>query len=125
MAPKAGKKHVSRSKKAGLQFPVGRIHRYLKSGKYADRISHAAPIFAAAVMEYLTAEVLELAGNACRDNKKVRINPRHIQLAVRNDEELNKLLAHVTIPASGVLPNIHPNLLRKRHDRKGAQPAII
>ena len=53
-----------------------------------------------AVLEYLAAEILELAGNAARDNKKTRIIPRHIQLAVRNDEELSKLLAGVTI-ASG------------------------
>uniref|UniRef100_A0AC34Q0M5 Histone H2A n=1 Tax=Panagrolaimus sp. JU765 TaxID=591449 RepID=A0AC34Q0M5_9BILA len=82
----------SRSNRAGLQFPVGRIHRLLKKGHYASRIGVGAPIYMAAVLEYLTAEILELAGNAARDNKKARIVPRHLQLAVRNDDELNKLL---------------------------------
>ena len=85
-----GKKSISRSARAGLQFPVGRIARYLKKGKYASRVGAGAPVYLAAVLEYLTAELLELAGNAARDNKKMRIIPRHIQLAVRNDEELSK-----------------------------------
>ena len=102
---------VSRSAKAGLQFPVGRIARFLKQGRYAERIGAGAPVYMAAILEYLAAEVLELAGNAARDNKKSRIVPRHIQLAVRNDEELNKLMSNTTIASGGVLPNIHMFLL--------------
>uniref|UniRef100_A0A7S1ERW5 Histone H2A n=1 Tax=Timspurckia oligopyrenoides TaxID=708627 RepID=A0A7S1ERW5_9RHOD len=127
MAPKdakARKAAMSRTKKAGLQFPVGRIHRHLKAGGYADRIGAGAPVYLAAVMEYLTAEVLELAGNAARDNKKTRIIPRHVQLAVRNDEELNKLLSGVTIAAGGVLPNIHAVLMPKKKSTKDASQEL-
>ncbi|NXR65318.1 H2A2 protein, partial [Rhadina sibilatrix] len=104
----------SKSAKAGLQFPVGRIYRFLQRGKYAARIGSAAAIYLAAVMEYMAAEVLELAGNAARENKKSRILPRHIQLAVSNDDELNKFFACVTIPQGGVMPNIHSQLLPKK-----------
>ncbi|CAJ1907128.1 unnamed protein product [Sphenostylis stenocarpa] len=107
-------KSVSRSSKAGLQFPVGRVARYLKAGRYAQRVGSGSPVYLSAVLEYLAAEVLELAGNAARDNKKTRIVPRHIQLAVRNDEELSKLMGSVTIASGGVLPNIHQNLLPKK-----------
>ena len=116
-------KAKSRSSRAGLQFPVGRIHRLLRKGNYAKRVGAGAPVYMAAVMEYLAAEILELAGNAARDNKKTRIIPRHLQLAIRfehaqsvgwkslrfisrNDEELNKLMSGVTIAQGGVLPNI-------------------
>ena len=107
------KKSTSSSAKAGLQFPVGRIGRYLRQGKYCSRMGAGAPVYLAAVLEYLCAEILELAGNAARDNKKSRIVPRHITLAVKNDEELNKLLGNVTIAGGGVLPNIHAVLLPK------------
>ncbi|CAJ0604527.1 unnamed protein product [Cylicocyclus nassatus] len=112
---KSGAKTKStRSSRAGIQFPVGRIHRKLRKGNYADRIGSGAPVYLAAVLEYLAAEVLELAGNAARDNKKTRINPRHLQLAIRNDDELNKLLTGVTIAQGGVLPFIHSVLLPKK-----------
>ena len=104
---------VSRSSKAGLQFPVGRIARFLKAGRYAERVGAGAPVYLAAVLEYLAAEVLELAGNAAKDSKKSRVVPRHIQLAVRNDEELAKLMKDVTIAQGGVLPHINVQLLKK------------
>ncbi|XP_068706463.1 core histone macro-H2A.1-like isoform X1 [Montipora foliosa] len=115
-------KAVSRSAKAGLQFPVSRVHRYLRQATHHFRIASGAPVYQAAVMEYLTAEILELAGNAARDNKKTRIIPRHILLAVANDEELHQLLKGVTIASGGVLPNIHPELLKKRKGGKLVSP---
>jgi len=120
---KDGKKAQTKSSKAGLQFPVGRIGRFLKKGKFATRVGAGAPVYLAAILEYLTAEVLELAGNAARDNKKTRIVPRHIQLAVRNDEELNKLFGGVTIAQGGVLPNIHSVLIPKSSAKEEAEPA--
>jgi histone H2A len=109
------KKSMSKSTKAGLQFPVSRIARYLRKGRYASRIGAGAPVYLSAVLEYLTAEVLELAGNAARDNKKTRILPRHIHLAIHSDDELTKLLGEVTIAAGGVLPNVHTSLLPKQN----------
>ncbi|XP_037445990.1 histone H2A.4-like [Triticum dicoccoides] len=82
----AAKKATSRISKAGLQFFLGRIARFLKAGKYTSFSAH----------EYLATEVLELAGNTARHNNKTRIMPRHIQLAMRNDAELTKLLGGAT-----------------------------
>ncbi|XP_058782581.1 histone H2A.2-like [Vicia villosa] len=116
------KKSVTRSVRAGLQFSVGRIGRFLKKGRYAQRVGTGAPVYLAAVLEYLAAEVLELAGNAARDNKWKSISPRHLLLAIRNDEELGKLLAGVTIAHGGVLPNINPVLLPKRTENTSKEP---
>ena len=113
-AAKAKKSQITRSTRAGLQFPVGRVHRMLKKGNWAKRVGAGAPVYLAAVLEYLSAEILELAGNAARDNKKKRIIPRHLQLAIKNDEELNKLIGGVTVSQGGVLPNINPTLLPKK-----------
>ena len=101
------------------------MSRFLRKGRYGARVGGGAPVYLSAVLEYLAAEILELAGNAARDNKRTRITPRHIQLAVRNDEELNKLLGGVTIASGGVLPNIHAVLLPKKKHGEEAKPAPV
>lgn len=93
-----------RINRSGLHFPVSRIHCLLLEENYAERVSAGAPVYLTAVMEYLVAEVLELAGKSVRDNKKTRITLRHLESAVRNDEELSKL--HSLIAQDGALPNI-------------------
>jgi len=109
-------KRVSKSSRAGLQFPVGRVSRKLRRmrDKEWKRVSEGAPVYLTVALEYLAAEMLELSGNVAKDEKKklngnaakeekkTRISPRHVLLAIRNDKyEVNKLVGRNTTIASG------------------------
>ena len=86
------KKNKSRPRRAGLLFPVGRIHRLCRKGPWVgSRIGAGAPVYLAAVMEYLAAELLEQAGLVARFGRTGRISPRHIKMAVKRDQELDML----------------------------------
>ena len=119
----AKKKQTSGSAKAGCVFPVGRIGRYLREGRHSERIGKGAAVFTAATLEYLVCEILELAGNAAKEAGKKTIAPRHLQLAVRNDEELAKLMAATMISNGGNMSNIHPFLLGQKKGKKAEDAA--
>ncbi|XP_040275555.1 histone H2A-beta, sperm-like [Bufo bufo] len=97
------KARISRTYRAGLKFPVGRIHRFLRKRNYAKRFSANAPVFLAAVMEFMTREVMFLAGYEARSWKSRRITPRHLQLAMHVDVELDELVKNVIIPQGGAV----------------------
>lgn len=86
---------ISKSKKAGLAFPVSRVGRYLRDGRYSRRLALSAPIYLAAVLEYLCAELLELSGKAAKDNNRKQSGLRALSLA------LNCLQDHTTAYSDG------------------------
>eukprot|EP01084_Bolivina_argentea_P031574 58446_1 len=96
----------SRSDRCGLIFPVGRIARYIKQYGYGDRIGALTAVPLASTLQYLTSELLEAAGNIANDQNKKRIDPRHVLLALQNDDDFSQLTDMVCIPDAGVKPDV-------------------
>ena len=120
-----GRPPITRQARAGLQFPPVRAERFLRNAHCTGReyngglrgaIGSGSSVYLAAVLEYLAAEILELAGNCARDQRRTRITPRCLYIAMQNDYELTNLVKRVKwqVYRGGVVPNIHAALLPER-----------
>ncbi|VDM99249.1 unnamed protein product [Thelazia callipaeda] len=94
----------ARSSRAVSNYAVRRVRRMLRESTHAGHVSSGVPVYLAAILECLTKELLERAANVALNNRDTSIDLRHLQLAARHDQELNALLAGVTISQDGVLP---------------------
>jgi len=112
------RRRLSKSKRACLVMPVAKVLAGLKKGRYASRVRVDAAVYLAATLEYLVAEVLELAGNCSKYMKRKRVTPQHIQMTFLHDSELGELTKGVIVPEGGVKLNILKELLPPRHQMK-------
>lgn len=106
-------KPASAAIRSGLQFHPSRAKLLIK--KYVPgvhRVGIGAPIYLAGVLEYLTAEVLELAGDVARHNQKTRVDRDHLMLAIKNDEDLSRVFKGDIV--MGDIPKIHSYMLPRK-----------
>ncbi|KAL0588021.1 Histone H2A-Bbd type 2/3 [Plecturocebus cupreus] len=87
----------SRTTRAELLFSVSQVERGLREGRYAQRLSPSAPVYLAAVIQDLTAQILELAGQEAHNNGERIISPRLLDMAVHNNALLSTLFETTTI----------------------------
>lgn len=97
--------------RADLVFSISRAKDDLKNHENSLWVGLTTPVYLAAVLEYLCAELVELSGRIARDNQRIRIKAHDILLAIKRDEELNNLFRNVVIEEGGVVPHIHNKLL--------------
>lgn len=97
---------VMKSKKADLEFPVARIGRMLRKGCYFQRYSDATAVFLAAVLEFLSGEVLDLAGIQAKNEGRKRIVPTNIFSGIQEDAGLVELFSNIIISEGGCNENI-------------------
>jgi len=92
---------ISRSKRAGVTFPVGSIHRQLKKRFRSNIVGHDTPVFMTAVLQDLAENILILAGNFALHYKKKRIIPKFLDLAITTNSDIAHLCRHPIIPHTG------------------------
>merc|ERR1712088_625950 len=111
------KRKITKAKnQAGLVFPVKRIARNMRKELGYIRFTQQSAVFTAAVLEYLTAEIMELAGNVASDFKVKTVTPRHVMLAIKNDEEIVSYFNKnkVILPSCGTIVKINHCLMQRK-----------
>jgi len=111
----------SRTKLAGLCFPVDIVGGMLASicGRV---VRERAAVYLTGSLEYLCAEVLEVAGNAARDKRATTVHVRHILLAIENDEALRALMGSgLCLMGGGVMPDVRDELRQALTEKDLAQ----
>ena len=106
------------------KFSIGKMAKYCKNGRFAERIGSGAPIFIAAVLEYIAQEILESAelqmkaekGSSHNKEKRHRITNRHIMMAIRSDKELASFFFGANFCQAGVMPSF----VQKNNKKKKA-----
>lgn len=93
----------SQSSKANLTYPVGRICSKIRAGKYTLRISKETSIIMTAMLEYLSGDILDRAAQKAKAANKKRITSRHINLAIRMDDNLHLFFKDEVIVGGGVM----------------------
>merc|ERR1719193_1016430 len=120
---KEAKEQQSKQQRACLEFPVEQIQCSLTK-RVTDKsiVSDEAAIYLTAILEHVCAEVLELAGNASKDNQCNQITAKSLQLAVQGDDELHKFVKNL-VDTSGNIPRIYNNLLANSKIKEENQEA--
>ena len=121
-----GNRGPSKEERAGLQFSVSRCGRFLRKGRYAERLGAGAPVYMAAVAEYLLAEILEIAGGKTQEEGRHLITPKILAYCVKGDEELNKVFGENTVFHEGGKPpiGINATLLSKKQKKELIQEGV-
>lgn len=107
---------LCKQNKAGIIFSPSLVEKFLRQFGYLKiMVNSLAPIYLAAVLEYLTYEILDISNEICKENKRVRINIRDMEVAIRSDNEINNLFIklNINLLGGGVIPFIHSSLITK------------
>ena len=110
------KKGISRQVKAGIVFPPSVTEKFLRRfDTSVIMVTHTAPVFMAAVIEYICMEILESAAILAKEDRRIRITVSDIESAVKNDVELARVFINLNIKfLGGSVPQwIHPSLVKK------------